>query len=57
MDKKNPLHYNELAHKPILKTPIQKLTIIQEANGSSTAQMPQGGTVAKPETLLLIILI
>ena len=34
----------------------EKSTIMQETNGSSTAQTPQGESVAKPETPLLIIL-
>ena len=34
----------------------EKRTIMQEASGSSTAQTPQGESVAKPETPLLIIL-
>ena len=34
----------------------EKWTIMQEASGSSTAQTPQGESVARPETPLLIIL-
>ena len=33
----------------------EKWTIMQEENGSSTAQTPQVESVAKPETPLLII--
>ena len=34
----------------------EKWTLVQEAGGLSTAQTPQGESVAKPETPLLIIL-